>query len=79
MEEQEPINMTIKTDKSEHDDRSYSSMSASEDGGCIPRKRVKKKLSETSITGNKITQDQDNKGKNQRLVVAFKEQKIHQY
>ena len=35
-------------------------MSASQDGGRIPRKKKKKKLSETSITGNKITQDPDN-------------------
>ena len=35
---QEPKDMTIKTDKSAHDDRSYSSMSASQDLGRIPRK-----------------------------------------
>ena len=52
MEEQKPTNMTIKTNKSAHDDRSYSSMSASQDGGCIPRKKKKNKLSETLITGN---------------------------
>ena len=36
--EQELKNMTIKTNKSAHYDRSYSSMSASQDGGRIPRK-----------------------------------------
>ena len=52
--------MKIKTNKSAHDDQSCSTMTASLDGGRIPRKRKKKKLSETSITGNKITQYQDN-------------------
>ena len=52
--------MTIKTNKSAHDDQSYSSMSASQDGGRIPGKKKKKKLSETSIKANKITQDPDN-------------------
>ena len=37
-------------------------MSESQDGVRIPRKK-KKKLSEKSITGNKITQYQDNIGK----------------
>ena len=41
MEGQEPKNMTIKTNKSAHDDRSYSSISESQDGGRIPRKKKK--------------------------------------
>ena len=71
MEEQEPKNMTIKTNKSEHDDRSYSGMSASQDGGRIPRKNKKKKLSETSIKGNKITQDQDSISKEAKVVSSI--------
>ena len=35
--------MTIKTNKSAHDDKSYSSMSASLDIGHIPRKKQKKR------------------------------------
>ena len=35
-------------------------MTVSLDGDRIPRKKKKNKLSETSIMGNKITQDQDN-------------------
>ena len=60
MSGQEPKDMTIKTIKSAHDDTNFSSMSASQDLGRIPRKNTKKKVSETSITGNKITEDQDN-------------------
>ena len=40
MEEQEPTNMKIKTNKSAHDDRSCSTMTASIDGGRIPRKKL---------------------------------------
>ena len=39
MEERGPKNMTIKTNKSAHDDRGYSSMSASQDGGHITGKK----------------------------------------
>ena len=38
-------------------------MTVSLDRDRIPRKTGKKKLSETSIAGNKITQDQDNMNK----------------
>ena len=55
---QEPKDTKIKTNRSAYDDKSCSSMSASQDGGHIPRKNKKKKLSETSIIGNKINQDQ---------------------
>ena len=60
MEEQEPTNMTIKNNKSAHDDQSCSNITESLDGGRIPKKKVKKKLSKNSITWNKINQDQDN-------------------
>ena len=59
--------MTIKTIKSAHDGKSCSSMSASQDIGRIPRKKQKKKVSETSITGNKLTQDQDNINKEAKV------------
>ena len=39
---QETKNMTIITNKSANDDRSYSSMSESQDRGCIPSKNLKK-------------------------------------
>ena len=55
--------MTIKTIKSAHDDKCFLSMSASQDIGRIPSNKQKEKVSETSITGNKITQDQDNTNK----------------
>ena len=60
---QEPKYMTNKTIKSAHDDKSFSSMSASQEIGHIPRTKQKKKVSETSITIDKITQYQDNMGK----------------
>ena len=63
MSGQKPKDMTITTNKSAHDDQSFSSMSASQDLGRITRKKKKNKVSETSITGNKITQDQDNMSK----------------
>ena len=42
MEEQEPTNMTIKTNKSAHDDQSCLTVTASLDGDRIPRKKKKK-------------------------------------
>ena len=54
----DPKDMTTKTLKSAHDDKIYSSMYASLDIGYIPKKKQKNKVSETSITGNKVTQDQ---------------------
>ena len=42
-------------------------MSASQDLGRIPRKNNKKKVSETSITGEKITEDQDNMSKEAKV------------
>ena len=60
---QEPKDTTIKINKSAHYDQSCSSMSASQDLGHIPRKNKKKKVSETSITGSKITQYQENMSK----------------
>ena len=42
MEEQEPTNMTIKTNKSAHDDQSCSTMAASLDRGRILRNNGKR-------------------------------------
>ena len=65
MEVQEPTNMTIKK-KSAHDYRSFLTMNASLDRDRIPRKKGKK-LSETLIAGNKITQYQDNISKEAKV------------
>ena len=53
-------------------------MSASQDLGRIPRKNKKRKVSETSITGNKITQDQDNLSKEAKVGSIIEGKKIHQ-
>ena len=76
--------ITIKN-KLTRDNRSLSSVSvlggsittASPDGDRIPRKRVKKILSEISITGNKITQYPDNLSK-KKWVVALMEKNMYQ-
>ena len=78
MEEQEPKKMTTKTDKSAHDDRSCSTMTASLYRGRIMRKK-KKTLSETSTTGNKITQDQDNIIEEAKVGSSIEGKKFHQY
>ena len=49
--------MEIKILKINRDNKSFSSMSASQDGGRIPRKKQKKKLPEPLFTVNKVTQD----------------------
>ena len=51
-------------------------MSASQDRGRIPRKKEKQKLPETSITGNKINQDQDNISKKSRVGSSIEGTKI---
>ena len=51
--------------------RGASIMTVSPDGERIPRKKGKKKLSEISITGNKITQDPENQSKKSKVVVAL--------
>ena len=71
--------MKIKIPKTTCDDKSFSSMSASQDGGCIPRKKQKKKVPETLITGNKVTQDPDDTNEESKVVVALKELNRHQY
>ena len=71
--------MRIKILKSDHDDKNYLSMSASLDIGHIPRKKQKKKVSETSITGNKVTQDQDNTNKEAKVGSSIEGKKRHQY
>ena len=63
----EPKDMRIKILKSAHDDKIYSIMSVSLDIGYIHRKKQKKKVSETSITGNKVTQDQDETNKEAKV------------
>ena len=71
MKGQQPIVITIRKNKITRDNRSLSSMSVlgesittvSPDGECIPRKKKKKKISEISMTGNKITQDPNNQSK----------------
>ena len=63
MEKQHPKEIRIRTNKLARENRSVLSVYASLDGDRIPRKKEKKKLSETSITGNKITQDPDNMSK----------------
>ena len=63
----EPKDTTIKKIKSAHDDNSCSNMSASQDIGRIPRNKQKIIVSETSITGNKVTQDQDEKNKEAKI------------
>ena len=50
---QEPKDMTIKTIKSAHDDKSFSSMSASQDIGRIPRKKQKRKYHKLQSQGIK--------------------------
>ena len=79
MEEKEPTSMKIKTNKSAHDDRSCSTITASLDGDRIPRKKGKNKLSETSITGNRITQYQENISKEAKVGSSIKGKKFHQY
>ena len=69
--------MTTKTNKLAHDDKICLSMSASQDLCRIPRKNKKKKLSETSITGNKIIQDQDNMSKEAKVGSSLEGTKIH--
>ena len=52
---------------------------------CITRHRpysyeeTKKKVSETSITGNKVTQDQDDTNKEERVGSSIEGKKRHQY
>ena len=63
MENQEPKEIRIKRNELARDNQSVSSVSVSLDRYRIPRQKKKKKLSETSITGNKITLDPDNMSK----------------
>ena len=62
-----PKNMRIKIHKTTHDDKTYSSMSVLLDLGRIPRKKQKKKVSETTITGNKVTQDPYDTNKEEKV------------
>ena len=84
MKEQQPIVITIKTNKLTCENQSISSvsilgasiMTVSPDGYRIPRKKKRKKFSEISITGNKITQYRDNLNKKKIWIVALMEQKF---
>ena len=75
MKEQQPTVITIKTKKLTRDNQRLSSvsvlgasiMTVSPDGDRIPRKEKKKKISEISITRNKITQDADNLSKKSKV------------
>ena len=69
MTEHKPKDMTIKIIKSDQDDKNCLSMSASQDIGSIPRKE--KKVSETSITGNTLTQDKDNMSKGTKVGISI--------
>ena len=71
MEKQEPQVIKIKTNKLAHNYQSYSIMSVSLDGDRIPRKKKKRKLSETSLIGNKITQDPDNMSKEAKVGISI--------
>ena len=53
--------MKIKIPEKTRDDKGFSSMSTSHDGGPIPRKKQKKKGAEPLVTVNKVTQDPDDK------------------
>ena len=59
MREQDPKDTKIEIPEITRDDKSFSSMSASHDGGPIPRKKQKKKVPEPLVTVNKVTQDTD--------------------
>ena len=54
-----------------------STTTISRDGERIPRKNLKKKLSEISITGNKITQEPDNQSKKTKVGSSIYETKIN--
>ena len=84
MEEQQPKEIRIKTNKLTHDNWIVSSLSVlvesittlSPDRDRIPRKKKKKKLLETSITGNKITQDPDNISKKSKVCSSIDRKKF---
>ena len=76
MEKPQPKEISTKTNKLARYNRSVLSVSVSLDGERIPRKKKKKKLSETSITGNKITQDPDNMSKEAKVGINIDGTKI---
>ena len=59
LREQDPKDMKIKIPKKTRDDKIFSSMSASHDGGPIPRKKKQKKVPEPLFIVNKKTQYPD--------------------
>ena len=85
MKEKQPKLIPTKTNKLTRDNRGLSIMSilgesittVSPDGERIPIKKKNKKLSEISITGNKITQDPDNQSKKAKVGISIDVTKIH--
>ena len=83
--EQQAKEIMIRKNKLISDNRIVSSMSVhggsttniSPDGERILRKNFKKRLSEISITGNKITQETDNQNKKTKLDSSIDETKIN--
>ena len=71
----DPKYMRIKILKSAHYDKSYPRLSASLYIGHIPRKKQKKKVSKTSITGNKVTRDQNYTNKEAKVVSSIEGEK----
>ena len=59
LREQDPKDTKIKIPRTTRDDKSFLSMSASHDGGRIPREKQKKKVPEPLVTVNKVNQDPD--------------------
>ena len=76
MEKQEPKVIMIKTNKLARDDQSFSSVYVSIEVDRIPREKKEEKLSETSIAGNKITQDLYNMSKEAKMGSSIDETKI---
>ena len=84
IKEQQPQEIIIINDKLISDNGNVSSMSVHRvsittvlpDRDCPPRKNKKKKLSEISITGNKITQEPDNQSKRAKVDSSIDEKNI---
>ena len=63
--------MRIRISKTYHDDKSYLSMSQSLSLGPIHRKKQTNEVPETSITGNKVTQDPDDMNKKAKVGIII--------
>ena len=75
-EEKEPTEITIRNNKLARDYQSFSTMSVSLDRDRIPRKK-KNKLPETSITGNKTTQDPDTMSKEAKVGIRIESTSVY--